>query len=389
MKKETITTLFITIIFQLVALTANAQAYEYDYSEDDGFLSCVTTDSYSISNDEGIIMLSLETMKGMTCSIGIATTYQELMYLDTEKDMDFSIQIKLSNGDILRSMDRNCTFDFIWWYVGSAYMSINNIIRENCEFHVMSLLRTYDIVSFTIEDITVKTPGLHSADTFDAMCKTLASKTGDQGQYGKRLSGGNNKNNTNKNNKNTNNNSPKPAPKIEKFNSTNPVINIAQFVRYPFGLAALDKEGVSEQEFFNEMRNNLPKMKETPSPIISHYYDYGKENDIPLAYKGKDINLAAAYFDETNGNPLRQYIYTFTFDKKIYEKDDIIQFFNQILSDLNSNGVTMERNGNLENFGEVKGKINGNDVLLSSSDISTYDYEVRIIVTKPFLTKRK
>lgn len=56
----------------------------------------------------------------------------------------------------------------------------------------MSLLRTYDIIAITIEGITIKTPGLRSADTFDAMCKTLVSKTGDQGQYGKRLTNNNN-----------------------------------------------------------------------------------------------------------------------------------------------------------------------------------------------------
>lgn len=377
--KKTPTALFLAIIFSLMALTAHAQAYEYEFSDVDDILECITDDSYTMSNGKDIIMLSLSTMKERHCVIGFATSYDDILKIcNTVDPANFTVQIKLTNGDVLRSTKVNGDVFYIdfWWYFSPVSMSISNIIRENNFYHVMSLLRTYDIVSITIEDITINTPGLRSADTFDAMCKTLAFYTGDQGQYGKRLVGGKNKNTNNK------------TPKIEKFNSTNPTINIAQFVRYPFGLASFDKEGLSEQEFFNEMRDKFPKMKESASTIISHYYDYGKESNIRLAYRGKDMNLAAAYFDEGNGNPLRQYIYTFTFEKNIYQKEDILQFVNKIISDLNSDGIVMNTNGSVEDFRDIKGKNNGNDILLSSSEESTYDYEVRIIVTKPFLRRR-
>ena len=386
--KKAPTILFLVFIFNLMALTAHAQAYEYEFSYDGDILECITDDSYTMSNGKDIIMMSLSTMKECHCVIGFATSYDDILNIcNTVDPENFTVQLKLTNGDVLRSTkgDGDVFLIDFWWYFSPVSMSISNIIRENNFYHVMSLLRTYDIVSITIEGITIKTPGLRSADTFDAMCKTLAFYTGDQGQYGKRLVGGKNKNSKNTNNKNTNN----KTPKIEKFNSTNPTISISQFVRYPFGLASLDKEGLSEQEFFNEMRDKLPEMKETASTIISHYYDYGKESDIRLAYKGKDMNLSAAYFDDGNGNPLRQYIYTFTFEKSIYQKEDIIQFVNHILSDLNSDGINMDINGSVEDFRDIKGKINGNDILLSSSEGSTYDYEVRIIVTKPFLRRRK
>lgn len=182
------------------------------------------------------------------------------------------------------------------------------------------------------------------------------------------------------------------ASKAAKFNSTNPEINPVNFVQYPFGLTSLDKGSVSEQDFFNAMRNSFPKMKESKSQLISHYYDYGKDSTIPLAYKGKDMNLAAAYFDEATGTPLMQYVYTFTFDKKKYQKDEVIQFANQILNDLYNGGITMARNGNkttrMDDFGEVKGKNENNDIILSSNEESTYDYEVRIIVTRPLRLKR-
>lgn len=177
-----------------------------------------------------------------------------------------------------------------------------------------------------------------------------------------------------------------------KFTSQNPGISIVQFVQSPFGLATLGQGRVTEQEFFDEMKYSFPQMKETASQYIDHFYDYGKKGKIPLTYNGKDMNLAAAYFDEANGNPLRQYIYTFTFEKKLYSKTEVIQFADHILSDLNDGGITMKQYGNLttslEDFGEAKGKINNSDIIVSASEESTFDYEVRIIVTKPLLLRR-
>ena len=183
------------------------------------------------------------------------------------------------------------------------------------------------------------------------------------------------------------------ASKTSKFSSRNSEIDIVLFAQSPFGLASLDRSRVSEQEFFDEMRNAFPKMTETASEYIEHYFDYGKANKIPLSYRGKDMNLAAAYFDIAMGNPLRQYIYTFTFEKKNYLKTEVIQFTNQILSDLYNGGITMEQNGNVitrfEDLGEVKGKIsNNNEIIVSASEESTFDYEVRIIVTKPLQMRR-
>ena len=181
-------------------------------------------------------------------------------------------------------------------------------------------------------------------------------------------------------------------PKTTKFNSQYPEINIVRFVKSPFGLSTLDKNRISEEEFFAEMNYNLPRMKETASQYIEHYYDYGKASSIPLSYKGKDMNLAAVYFDENNDHPLRQYIYTFTFEKKKYQKSEVVQFANYILQDLNNSGITLRQDGSIisymADFGEAKGKINNSDIIVSASEESTYDYEVRIIVTKPFVPRR-
>lgn len=48
----------------------------------------------------------------------------------------------------------------------------------------MRQLRKYNIIKFSVNGKITSTPNFRSAATIDAMCKTLISKTGDQGQYG-------------------------------------------------------------------------------------------------------------------------------------------------------------------------------------------------------------
>ena len=50
--------------------------------------------------------------------------------------------------------------------------------------YVMKQLRKFNITKISINGKIVSTPNFRSAATIDAMCKTLISKTGDQGQYG-------------------------------------------------------------------------------------------------------------------------------------------------------------------------------------------------------------
>lgn len=182
--------LLLTLTLIIMALTANAQAYQYncELGGDDNvkLYTCTTEKIDNVSNLP--LYLGLSCNYKITCILSLETFSFRKQYHKEKKN--YSIQIKLSNGDVLSSFNCGCNMAYLW-YENMRSFKVNNISKDKYGAYSMSLLRTYDIVSITIDDITINTPGLRSAATFDAMCKTLISKTGDQGQYGKRLTGGN------------------------------------------------------------------------------------------------------------------------------------------------------------------------------------------------------
>ena len=181
--------------FALVTFTANAQAYQYncELGGDDNvkLYTCTTEKIDNVSNLP--LYLGLSCNYKITCILSLKTFSFRKQYHKEKKK--YSIQIKLSNGDVLSSFNCGCNMAYLW-YENMRSFKVNNISKDKYGAYSMSLLRTYDIVSITIDDITINTPGLRSSDTFDAMCKTLISKTGDQGQYGKRLTNNNTTTNT-------------------------------------------------------------------------------------------------------------------------------------------------------------------------------------------------
>lgn len=121
---------------------------------------------------------------------------------DKYKKEDVTINLYLSNGDILRETFGNMislltdqrkwveTFDSIGFFrlysgVGQ-FESSNNPQKKHTQENIQVIcqqLRTYDIVKIEIDGTLFYTPGLHSAATFDAMFNVLAQKTGKGDQY--------------------------------------------------------------------------------------------------------------------------------------------------------------------------------------------------------------
>ena len=189
----------------LIALTASAQAYVYEHEiKENGWHECFTNDNNMYRDNTGeLYHFFLDAQKDSYCVVGFVTRTIQFESKNkgiklSKKEEDFPIQFKLSNGYILKSDTLNSKHWDMIFRISSGGMTINNRILDDKSYQdAMSLLRTYDIVAITVEGITINTPGLRSADTFDAMCKTLISKTGDQGQYGKRLTNNNNNNASN------------------------------------------------------------------------------------------------------------------------------------------------------------------------------------------------
>lgn len=179
--------LLFTLTFIIMALTVYAQAYDFSYANYENTHTC-TTKFFTIEDRQ--MRLNLTSTDSSRDIASCMVSFEFIICNGLEKD-NVSIQIKLSNGDILNCKDvqkQNSLLTIM--YLLPVTIIDKNTDKDEDGYYIMSLLRTYNIVSLTIGETTINTPNMRSADTFDAMCKTLISKTGDQGQYGKRLTGG-------------------------------------------------------------------------------------------------------------------------------------------------------------------------------------------------------
>lgn len=191
--------IFITLAMILVSCTIYAQVYNYEYNnETKGVHLCTTKDDNCLYVNENLrpflYSFTLRAVDAKT-SLDLLFDLSELTILFVDKPEDLRkaesncpIQIELSNGDLLRSNTQNSVFASRLVRISSGSITVNNKKMNDNGYYVMSLLRTYDIVNILVDGASVKAPEVHTADTFDAMCKTLMSKAGDKWQYGKRLS---------------------------------------------------------------------------------------------------------------------------------------------------------------------------------------------------------
>lgn len=185
----------------LVSYTIYAQVYNYEYNnETKGVHLCTTKDDNCLYVNENLrpflYSFTLRAVDAKT-SLDLLFDLSELIILFVDKPEDLRkaesncpIQIELSNGDLLRSNTQNSVFASRLVLISSGSITVNNKKMNDNGYYVMSLLRTYDIVNILVDGASVKAPEVHTADTFDAMCKTLMSKAGEKWQYGKRLANG-------------------------------------------------------------------------------------------------------------------------------------------------------------------------------------------------------
>ena len=206
--------LFLILAMILVSFTTNAQVYNYEYSYSGDCHFCQTKDDnclYTRYSDD-LFDFGHHYIFAFTLRASNAKPYLDIIFdipelivkfeeigkelgeniVINNKSMkltgDLPIKIQLSNGDILRSTDNGILYGRCV-YLGTDVITVNNKKYNDNGYYVMSLIRTYDVVEIVVDGVSIKAP-IHTADTFDAMCKTLMSKAGDKWQYGKRLTSG-------------------------------------------------------------------------------------------------------------------------------------------------------------------------------------------------------
>lgn len=352
--------IFITLALIFVSYTAYAQVYNFEYDSTDDVHLCTTKDDFCSYLSENFLLLpctynfTLRAVDAKT-SLDLLFHLSELIVLLAESEIsevmtnNLLIQIKLSNGDMLRSNTQNSILGRKLVFISSGSLTVNNKILNDNGYYVMSLLRTYDIVDFTVNGASVKAPEIHTADTFDAMCKTLISKIGDKGQYGKRLTGGNQTTTQQTPSKPTTSTSSTNKEQTTKqnnnlFNETTiPSINIVNYIKYPFGIKELNAKHNTKSAFISAMKKYHPKIKKSKSEGYDGYFYGDYKNPLYLTYKGKVMDAAGATFDRlkinNNTSYLCQFWYLFNFDKSTYTSNDIYNFANAIIQDLNNEGI--------------------------------------------------
>ena len=187
--------IIITLALILVSCTTYAQVYNYEYSNNTkGVYLCTTNDDNCLYISSFLPFSYNFTLRAVDAKTSLDLLFdlsELLMNIESKiAESDCFIQIELSNGDMLRSNTQNGILEARLVYISSGSITVNNKKLNDNGYYVMSLLRTYDIVDFKVNGFSVTAPQIHTADTFNAMCKTLKSKAGDKWQYGKRLTSG-------------------------------------------------------------------------------------------------------------------------------------------------------------------------------------------------------
>ena len=185
------------------ALSTHAQAYEYE---------CVKNNSASESWIAQIYWLEeIEVQKDVILFFDIIgfPDYWKMRWKivdrrssskNTGKDEvneKSTIDLFLTNGQHITFKNLYSYSEYshgerrIDYYMNDYEILLNNKTFLNNKYqlpgYAMALLRSYNITKMVFNGVSILTPKFRSADTFDAMCKSLISKTGEYGQYGTSL----------------------------------------------------------------------------------------------------------------------------------------------------------------------------------------------------------
>lgn len=187
MKELVIKRIILLLVFTTNILFANAQAYEITCeSVKDGFWRSHLKDAVKFS-DKKFLLLDIICRRDYSCILGfILMDYgNSKIHYWVDEGKTGTMKIYLSNGEILTTTQAKSGSNSFWTNMGAqTIVSSKTNTTTNNGGYVMQQLRKYNITKIVLDGKEYATPNFRSAATIDAMCKTLISKTGDQGQYG-------------------------------------------------------------------------------------------------------------------------------------------------------------------------------------------------------------
>ena len=380
MRKTIIQRIVFLLVFTANVLFANAQAYEFVCKEStryEGSWTCGLKNSIDVQKDLEI-SFHLDCCEDCYWNITwyIYDNRGDEKQFDEDADMNIQSQVVvyLENGytvtfrDCISSSDYLSLWDDRLMYItnpraemylnGKRFM-FNDVQRQN---FVMSLFRVLNITKISFDGKMINMPDKRTAETFNAMCKALAAKTGNVSVYGKEgmekslyeevdskfsvkpSAGTTNRNAT-----------PNTTPAVTKQ------MTEMQMVMYPFGILTKNKGTYTNQQVKTELtamfKDNVIVMDSMA--LVSR----GDGEGYDYSYKG-GYPVCTGFFNDVK---LSSWSYYFDLDKASYTQSTIITLARNFMDQLRYN-----------NF-QLVGGIPSDDELYNSK-LRGFGREVEIIV---------
>ncbi|MBR1593950.1 MAG: hypothetical protein IJ659_04170 [Alloprevotella sp.] len=183
--------LLFAAVLLFAAQPVSAQAYGIELTNQTTHWEAKTSEVVKFKADKGVSFRAISrneyTVILSFYLYDLSANGTKLLAIDIDPkgsgDVKGTVQLHLSNGEVLTSNEASSLSLSI--YVGAQTLrGTKNPNLRNNGGDAMALLRRYDITQIVVNGRVFTTPGFRSAATYDAMCRSLMAKTGDQGQYG-------------------------------------------------------------------------------------------------------------------------------------------------------------------------------------------------------------
>ena len=387
-----------------------AQSYKYEVKQlSEGYYQATLSDQLHFKERQ-TILFNIHCKQGHTAVLGFylfdLESLDHLAKFHKEKNDTYTVQIHLSNGEIIT---RQAEWKLFWIHMaeytpqsvgGGAHAQLGG---------AMTLLRKYNITKIVIQGYDFPTPNFQSAATFDAMCRDLIKKIGDNGQFGtapdNSPSGRNenvNKSVSTQTTTTTNKTTVKPTktkpaveisyPMYQRPNPdsysivTNRTMTASQMVRHPFGVLPDTPAYYSD----DDIKYFLDKYPWNPK-----YGDPATEKNIcgiwiydcQMSYRNRKPEWMEGDIEKGR---LYRYRYWFSFKSKENKPKYYDSFANQLVSELKAQGLSMSEehtSGYLRGEGSLDNRtfrvsVTHHTELNSTSVVLDILYLTRPIVTK-------
>ncbi|MBQ6032081.1 MAG: hypothetical protein IJL29_03550 [Prevotella sp.] len=395
MKKMTIQRVLFMLVVASNTLFAQAQAYEYNCEKrSDGSWYCQMKNLVQYSDDIGVSVF-IDCKKDHTAEIVLQAIDLNEPNLIIGKGKTGTVKLYLSNGEVLTSSEARGPFPYLF-YIGAQSFTSNKVTvdKSNDGKYAMKQLRRYNIIKISVQGIEFSTPKFRSAATIDAMCKTLISKTGDQGQYGSSLSGvstsSTRPSTTTRPNTATRPNAPtaKPSTTVRNNNTaraTASLINVPalpkqmtemQMIMHPFGVLTDNLKDYTQEQVMRDLRKlfgeKITLIKDGHITIFKEWCD-----GYNMSYKGVVPYKSSCTFFKDDGG-LKSYSYDMYYSREKYTKEQSIQIAKNFVKKLQENNIPMVEDEKY--YYQAEGKYRGRKIRIYEDYMDCNYWTIIILV---------